>query len=389
MRAPRSHARSAFTLIELLVVIAIIAVLIGLLLPAVQAAREAARRIQCVNNMKQIGLGSLNFESTYSMFPSNKAKLARSETNCSDGGDPDAAAQLTKPKHRTGYLTQVLAFMEQSNAYNLINISHAATSSFNVPPVTGGSSSQFPGVGQCSAYSTVINAFLCPSSPAPPSINYFNTLWTNYGTGSGDASTSPPTQIWARSDYTCISGIHNDPLQRFGFDQNYINLVGDGTESGVIKDVDPCYTGGPPRGPVTFGSITDGSSNTLMAVEDAGRPVGYNRRKQIYNASFNFGAGPVMPVDGVIQPVSGGGGAWADPYSYLHPEGASEDGTRGGGLCMVNCTSDNEIFSFHPGGANYVMADGSVHFLKDTANVRIVAALLTRADGVILSSDQF
>ncbi|MHC5537820.1 H-X9-DG-CTERM domain-containing protein, partial [Singulisphaera rosea] len=84
------------------------------------------------------------------------------------------------------------------------------------------------------------------------------------------------------------------------------------------------------------------------------------------------------------------GGAWADPFTYARLAGAQgkTGGTRGG-TCMVNCTSDDEIYSFHPGGANALFADGSVHFLKDTISVRSVVALITRAGGEILSSDQY
>ena len=100
-------------------------------------------------------------------------------------------------------------------------------------------------------------------------------------------------------------------------------------------------------------NITDGTSNTLIVAEDAGRPVGYNAARQIYTV-FSSGDGVVgQPTDGVLNPTAGGGGAWADPYSYFHLDGSWPSGLRGnGGTCMVNCTSNNEIYSFHTGGAN-------------------------------------
>src|SRR6202789_1923034 len=157
--SPKRRDR-AFTLIELLVVIAIIAVLIALLLPAVQAAREAARRAQCVNNLKQIGLATMNFESTYNQLPPDAMKLAVPDTNVD--------AQAAIPNDCASYLTQLLPYLEQNNVYNLINISQSTFNTANIPPCTG------PGAmhsGTNSAYSTAINAFLCPSTPSAATVN--------------------------------------------------------------------------------------------------------------------------------------------------------------------------------------------------------------------------
>jgi len=125
-----------------------------------------------------------------------------------------------------------------------------------------------------------------------------------------------------------------------------------------------------------------GVSNPVMIGEDAGRPVGYNHSRHIY---VQYGA----PVDGVINPTSGGGGAWADPFTYAHLDGATADGIRGDGICLINCTSNNEIYSFHPGGANMLFADGSVHFIKESVNPLTIVALITRAGGEIISADQY
>ncbi len=97
-----------------------------------------------------------------------------------------------------------------------------------------------------------------------------------------------------------------------------------------------------------------------------------------------------LPVDGVIEPVSSGGGAWADNFTYSSLAGAQgrQNGIRGG-TCMINCTSNNEIYSFHTGGSNALFVDGSVHFLKDVASVQLIAALVTRAGGEIISADQY
>ncbi len=93
----------------------------------------------------------------------------------------------------------------------------------------------------------------------------------------------------------------------------------------------------------------------------------------------------------MIWPCQGGGGAWADPFSYAHLAGSSPNGMRGvsWGTCLVNCTTDNELYSFHPGGVNLLFADGSVHFIKESIDKRIIVYLICRADGSIISADQY
>jgi prepilin-type processing-associated H-X9-DG protein len=252
----------------------------------------------------------------------------------------------------------------------------------NVPAYSGNGSTQQPQQGLNSAYTITVNTFLCPSSPVQSPFNYFNGNWSGNGNGSGNPVTGV-TEIWGRTDYVAVAGIHNGILQLLGFPQAYINSVGDGTDSGVIRDR---WQNGVDTGPSTFASITDGSSNTWMIEEDTARPVGYNKAHQM----FNYVNDPITgPVDGVNIIVDGGGGAWADCNSDTHIGGSTADGLRYTGTCLMNCTSNNEIYSFHPGGSNVCFADGSVHFIKDTIAPYVFFALITRNAGEVVSADQF
>jgi prepilin-type processing-associated H-X9-DG protein len=130
-------------------------------------------------------------------------------------------------------------------------------------------------------------------------------------------------------------------------------------------------------------AVLDGTSNTIFMSECGGKPVGYNRKRQTYYSEVNG-----LPVDGTIEPVSSAGGAWGDMFIYSSLAGARcDDSGFRLGPCMLNYTSNNEIYSFHPGGANTLFGDGSVRFLKESTSAPIVIALVTRARGETVSAD--
>jgi prepilin-type processing-associated H-X9-DG protein len=230
----------------------------------------------------------------------------------------------------------------------------------------------------------VVKNYICPSNPTPSTLDYYNACWGPYGDGGGAACfpgggsgsnlDPPPGQIWARSDYFPIAGIFPQLAQSLGLNSTQADLQ----MAGVLND--PQLPGG---GPFRIEAITDGTSNTMVMSETGGKPVGYNRLRQVYASEVNG-----KPVDGSIEPVSSGGGAWADIFTYSALAGARNDdsGIRLG-PCMVNCTSNNEIYSFHTGGANVLFADGSVHFLQDTATPVLVIGLVTRAGGEVVNPD--
>jgi prepilin-type N-terminal cleavage/methylation domain-containing protein/prepilin-type processing-associated H-X9-DG protein len=365
------NARRGFTLIELLVVIAIIAILIGLLLPAVQKVREAAARMACSNNLHQIGLAIHNYESSYGKLPAAYTKLP------ADDMDPNAQAA----GRRVGLSLQanLLPYIEQGPVYQKLNPNVSEFNTANIPP-------NGPHSGSNTAYATVVKTYLCPSDPTPAVIDAYNEVWGPYGNGggafcfpggspSGVTNITPPGQMWARTDYFPIVGIHDALTSQLGLTSQY----GGSTQMmGTLND--PQYPGG---GPFAITAITDGTSNTIFMSESGGKPVGYNRKRQIYNSEVNG-----KPVDGSIEPVSSAGGSWGDMFCYSALAGAKcDDSGQRLGTCMINTTSNNEIYAWHTGGANALFGDGSVRFLRDSTPATTIIALVTRAGGEVVSLD--
>jgi prepilin-type N-terminal cleavage/methylation domain-containing protein/prepilin-type processing-associated H-X9-DG protein len=325
----RTIYSTGFTLIELLVVIAIIAVLIGLLLPAVQKVRAAAARMSCQNNLKQLGLGLYNYESANGFFPPAFGLLP--------APDPTVPSPAPNTMGHSVFV-YLLPYMEQNNVYNVINVQKGFFSSVNFP-------------NSSPAYSTGIKTILCPASPAPATMDYsaaLNQGWSSYG-----VTVNYSGLIFGRTDYAPVSGT------ALG--------IGSGTaESQVSGNLG--ILGPNTKTKVT--DVTDGTSNTLMMTEVGGRPFFY-----VQNGQFKSNG-----------PVSQGGGAWADPFGNLVVNGSYPDGSIGG-PCAINCTSDNEIFSFHTGGVNALMGDGSVRFLSQSLSLTQVAVLISKQGGEVITFD--
>ncbi|HEY2250330.1 MAG TPA: DUF1559 domain-containing protein, partial [Planctomycetaceae bacterium] len=336
----------------LLVVIAIIALLVALLLPAVQQAREAARRSQCQNNLKQLGLAIFNYESTYTRMPSSGAS-----TN---------EQLLVRQWFPVSMFTAVLPYTDQASVYNQWNMNLHYTNSANSSNAT--------------LAQTKIPAYVCPSNGTtqPDALNYGNTDYFPI----------------AYTDIDPITGLRNKSVAG-----NLNAEVGGALGFGR-----------------RISEITDGLSNTLLVIEMSGRPTQLSGHFIESQLLIGGGPGlDTTQLFAKADTIGGafGGGIdapyrWADPNTGAGISGPpTQDPSSslyiGGSITQVinnwkapaggpaecpwnnnNCGPNNEPFSMHSGGAQALLGDGRVRFVNESTNIQIIRMLANRKDcGVI------
>jgi prepilin-type N-terminal cleavage/methylation domain-containing protein/prepilin-type processing-associated H-X9-DG protein len=347
-----SRKRRGFTLIELLVVIAIIAVLIALLLPAVQSAREAARRIQCVNNLKQIGLGMHNYHTANNSFPLCDT-VAYSYGYFSDWGAWSAHALL-------------LGYMEGQPLYNSSNFNWCVYFS--------------PGYQiNLTVSNSIINTFICPSdgqSPDPPNNRQWFGNTTNYFSSRGtttDPWTDESTGVFAHKRAYGVQHITDGTTNTIAFGEGLIpgDILFQPYRGGVAAQIYNHNSGG----------VFDARSNIPQVMSDLQKCTQYFQAKQF----------PVGANDKGLRWAIGGAGLTSfdticPPNSPQYNWGGCRLDQAGGGFAWgpySNATSN------HPGGCNFLFTDGSVKMIKNSIDMQTYWSLGTRNSGEVLSADSY
>ena len=311
-----SHAvRRGFTLIELLVVIAIIAVLIALLLPAVQQAREAARRSQCKNNLKQMGVAFHSYHETVKAFPF-------------------AWYATAAPLNAASWGSMLLPYLDQAPLYKKYDFRSLAVTT----PASA------VGTANVAVISTPLTTFICTSS--------LSTAPIYAGAVPAGALPGLPALAWtaANSDYCATTGV----MTTYGVPP----AAPVGNREGVLSFLKACSTA----------DIRDGTSNTFLVGERTG-------------GATIFWAGSVAApaANQAAGPTNGGG--WGDALNGEHwISGSLANGSGASGPCGINCSNQRGLgyYSFHAGGAHFLMADGRVVFINKSVYAVTFASLITR-----------
>jgi prepilin-type N-terminal cleavage/methylation domain-containing protein/prepilin-type processing-associated H-X9-DG protein len=367
-----------FTLIEVLVVISVIAVLVALLLPAVQAAREAARRTRCTNNLKEIGLAMLQYVSANDALP----------PVCVDQEWTSARKQIPQPHQNWSQHARLLPFMDQAPLYNAINWNFGARGSdgdavytdSNPPDGAVGGKDSIP---QMTVLVTTISSFLCPSDGNPGS--------------SGTFSVGGVNKLVGASNYPCNIGLNR-------------RITGGLLDSWLLNG--PNYVGSnwdnTVNATTNMGTFTDGTSSTAIFSEwIKGQAVATGTSKNGLSEVYNLGQNSNyfltdyqfmqlcnrVPITNANQQWQWKGEWWGYGATMIYSHTQTPNRTScvyhdinqdGRGTITMVAASSN-----HPGGVNVLFMDGSVRFVKSSVNHLTWYAIATPKSGELVSSDSY
>jgi prepilin-type N-terminal cleavage/methylation domain-containing protein len=327
--------RKAFTLVELLVVIAIIGILVALLLPAIQAAREAARRSQCQNHMKQLGLATLNYETNTKRLPPSKSQ------ELVVGNTPPVVAHST--------MTYLLPYIEEQSLADRWNFKQTwSQKDTKTTPNDNFNLKETP-----------IAMFRCPTAPQERDL-------TTKG-----VTTANPAAVDYRVCETMASGSANNAIRelitagkvkaRPNTRKTYHSVLFNEVDTTTYKTE---YA--------KLKNTTDGLSQTMMWFETGAAPVRWKN-------------GVPVPEDSSGNSQSGeadGGNTWADYANFYHVHNRCGD-------AFFNCNNIEEIYSFHTGGAYFGFGDAAVHFINESIDPDVFVSLFTRDSSDVIGENQF
>lgn len=326
--------RNGFTLIELLVVIAIIALLMAMLLPAIQRVREAANKMLCGSNMRQIGIAAHNYHNDYNGLPPSRVSKNNS-----------LAPYIPANTGRGNMLMYVLPYLEGDNTHK----GFRQNRDWCDPVNTSSGLLKLP-----------LKMYMCPSSPDGPrqqvetGVKYLTGFLPPYP----DATNPNPVEGFA-TDYAPLVQVRSSAQSAVGLGLALPYTTANPPGFGAMR-----------QNTVTnLTHINDGATHTTLVGEMAGRPAWWVR-------------GRFMPGTTVKDCI------WAAADNNINVTGTDVSGEKNGGNIVINGRNDGDVYSFHTHGANILFADGSVRFIGENMSAQMLVYLVTRRGGEITLEDE-